>query len=204
MKKSNMYLVVGFVTLAFAIILFGIGLNNESGGPRATITGNVIDENTLDLTESLQQTRVEINKENSDFEFEGFAIARVRSHVGNFSDWNAELILDEDGQILGMEGSIDPSSVKTGIQGLDLDLQSDNFFDVEKFPNIGFRTTNIDSKNQKISGILSFRDVEKEISFPAKITEESISANFLLDVSEFSFKYTAIENDVRISFNLSK
>ena len=79
-------------------------------------------------------------------------------------------------------------------------MKSDDFFDVAQFPEITFKTISIEGNNVK--GLLAFRGVTKEVSFPAVITENSISAEFFLDTTPFSFKYTAVNKEVRIKFDL--
>jgi len=179
-----------------AILLIAVGVYafaqyTPGEGDRAgvgEVTGNVV----------AQGTAVPIDPQKSNFEFEGYAVGK--SHIGTFNDWQGK-IYRENGQITGVEGTIQANSVNTGIGGLDKHLKSDDFFDVEQFPEITFESTNI---NQGImTGILTFRGVEKQLTFPVTL-DESVEAEFFLDVTPFNFKYTGVNKEVRLKFDFQQ
>ena len=63
------------------------------------------------------------------------------------------------------------ASMTTGAEQRDAHLQSAEFFDVEKFPNITFKATKlekIDNENHKIHGDLTIKDVTKNVTFDAE------------------------------------
>lgn len=137
---------------------------------------------------------VPVDQSNSFFEFEGYAVGK--SHIGTFDDWSGNLIY-YNGEIIGADGMINVVSVNTGIDKLDNHLKNDDFFDVEKYPEIKFVSTGLE--DGIMTGELDFRGVKKEISFPIVI-DNGISADFFLDVTSFEFKNTGVNKDVRISF----
>lgn len=141
----------------------------------------------------------EVNTETSTFEFEGFAPGK--SHVGTFGSWSGDLGFEGD-KIVAARGTIDASSVNTGIDGLDKHLRSDDFFDVENYPEISIQSTNIDYENNVLYADLTFHGVTKSISFPVEIVETGLKADFLLDTTPFNIKYVAINKDVRLAFEL--
>jgi polyisoprenoid-binding protein YceI len=61
--------------------------------------------------------------------------------------------------------TIDTSSVDTGVGMRDNDLRSDHFFDVQKYPNMTFKSTKVESagNNLKITGDLTIRGVTKSV-----------------------------------------
>ena len=193
MKKK----IIGGVILilVIAISVFAITSYTTGEGDRASVS-DVTEE--VDTNTELNVNKVEVDRSKSKFEFEGFAVGK--SHVATFDDWNGFLIFDENNKLIGGEGIIKPESVNTGIDRLNTHLKSDDFFDVAQFPEITFKTISIEGNNVK--GLLAFRGVTKEVSFPAVITENSISAEFFLDTTPFSFKYTAVNKEVRIKFDL--
>jgi|GEM_PF-3172645 len=195
--KKNIILGFFFLLLAFAIVGIVINGKIKTGGDRADVSA--ISGSTI---VDIEGERLLVDKEKSLFEFEGYALAGTKSHVGTFDEWTGNLIIEND-EIVGFEGTINPASVNTGIERLDSDLKSDNFFDVEKFGEIKFISDNIDLENRTLSGQLTFRGVVKEISFPIEISENGneISGEFFLDVTPFGFKYTGITDEVRIKFN---
>lgn len=140
-----------------------------------------------------------INLETSSFEFEGYAPGK--SHVGTFGSWSGDLGFEGD-KIVAARGVIDPSTVNAGIDGLNNHLKSDDFFDVEVYPQITIQSTKIDYGSSTMFADLTFHGVTKSISFPIEIVDNGIKADFLLDTTPFNIKYVAINKDVRIAFNL--
>lgn len=142
---------------------------------------------------------IPINVEKSFFEFEGFGPGK--SHVGSFSDFEGVLLYSGD-ELIGAEGSINPTSADTGINGLNNHLMSEDFFYVEMFPKISFGQSQI--KDGVMIGDLTFLGQTKEVSFPVTVTENGIEGNFLLDLSPFGIKYTLLEEKVRITFEMNR
>ncbi|NDW09761.1 YceI family protein [Dysgonomonas sp. 520] len=80
-------------------------------------------------------------------------------------------------------------------------LKSEDFFEVAKYPQSKFTITKIeksatpsDSVNYTISGNLKMKDVEKNISFGAKINKEgeiykAVSVPFSIDRTQWNVKY---------------
>jgi polyisoprenoid-binding protein YceI len=71
--------------------------------------------------------------------------------------------------------SIPVSSVNTSDKKRDKDLQSANFFDAKKYPNMTFTSTSFQkrSDNEFVAhGKLTIRDVTKDVALPFKITGE--------------------------------
>lgn len=67
-----------------------------------------------------------------------------------------------------VEVSIDTASINTGVAERDTHLRSGDFFDVEVFPTMTFRATEVDgdtSKEFKLTGDLTIRDVTKPVTF---------------------------------------
>ena len=65
-----------------------------------------------------------------------------------------------------LEATIDASSVDTRVQMRDNDLRSPNFLDVQKYPNITFKSTKVKSDvsgKLQISGDLTIHGVTKEV-----------------------------------------
>ncbi len=67
-------------------------------------------------------------------------VARVR---GRFSEFSGKLVVAEDPLQSSAELVIKAGSVDTGVAPRDADLRSENFLNVEKFPEITFRSTRI-------------------------------------------------------------
>ena len=63
--------------------------------------------------------------------------------------------------------TIDATSIDTRVEGRDEDLRSPNFFDVEKFPTITFKSKHAESQGKgkmKVTGDLTIHGVTKEVA----------------------------------------
>ena len=190
MKKG---IIIGVSLVVLVGLVWGVSQYSTGEGERAQvsdITGNANSEFAESNTVFNSEDTVSINKQSSNFEFEGYTVGK--SHVGTFDSWEGEVFMS-DGEIVGVQGTIQADSVNTGIGGLDRHLKNDDFFD----------TTNINKENNEMTGNLLFRGVTKEITFPITTTEKSVSAEFFLDTTPFNFKYTGINKEVRIKFDFS-
>ena len=73
---------------------------------------------------------------------------------------------DEAPDRSGVTATIEVATLNTGIPLRDTHLRSSDFFDVERFPKITFRSGRvdmIDDSNFRIAGNLTIRDVTKEV-----------------------------------------
>ena len=73
---------------------------------------------------------------------------------------------DQDLTKSGVDVTIDAKTVNTGEEKRDQDLRSANFFDVEKFPTLTFKSKKVESAGAgklKITGDLTMHGVTKEV-----------------------------------------
>lgn len=196
MNKSYVYLSIA-LSIIVLTLLFLIGFSGPpSDKERALISGKALD---LDYLGEIEYNEIkDISIENSAFEFEGYGPGK--SHKGSFKEYSGRIYLSE-GRVAGFGGKINTSSVSTGIERLDSHLKNKDFFDSDKYPQIEFSSIKIDDVNAK--GELKFRGITQEISFPIEIGENSLSADFLLDITPFQIEYIGINKDVRLAFNIT-
>lgn len=99
-----------------------------------------------------------------------FKVRHLFSKVdGRFDDWFASLNFDPDRiEEGGVTVEIQAASVTTDNDRRDADLRSPNFFDVEKYPTLSFKSDKITKEGDEyiLHGALSMHGVTKEISFP--------------------------------------
>ena len=77
-----------------------------------------------------------------------------------------------------LEVTVDVTSVNTGNEGRDGHLKSADFFDVENFPTMTYRSTQVTdlgSGEYEIQGDLTIRGVTKPVTLKAEISEEIVS-----------------------------
>ena len=72
--------------------------------------------------------------------------------------------------------SVDAKSVDTDLEARDNHLRKEEYFDVEKYPKITFRSTKITTTNKEgylfMFGVITIKNISKEISFPFKQTSK--------------------------------
>ena len=72
--------------------------------------------------------------------------------------------------------SVEAKTVDTDMEGRDNHLRKEEYFDVEKYPKISFRSTKITTTNKEgylyMFGVITIKNVSKEISFPFSQTSK--------------------------------
>jgi len=159
-------------------------------------------ENVLEETQNAENSNsVQLNSENTFFEFEGYAPGK--SHVGTITKWDGNVEYN-DNQITKINAVFDMNSVDTGIGGLDNHLKSEDFFFVEEHPDAIFETITIDT--QQTRAYMNFRGVQREIVISTNnLTKDFYSTEFLLNMSNYGINHPATDDLVRmkIEINLS-
>jgi polyisoprenoid-binding protein YceI len=105
----------------------------------------------------------------------GFRIRHVVTKVeGRFKDFTGTIWLDRANPANSkVELTIQTASIDTGVEDRDKDLRSPNFFDVEKYPTITFKSTRVEAKGNDsydVTGDFTLHGVTKTIRVPVKHT----------------------------------
>jgi polyisoprenoid-binding protein YceI len=99
-----------------------------------------------------------------DFTVRHLLVSKVR---GRFTKWSGKLALDEENYAKSScEVEIDLSSVDTHEAQRDAHLRSGDFFEVEKFPTMTFKSKSVAEKGAHrlaVTGDLTLRGVTKEV-----------------------------------------
>ena len=103
-----------------------------------------------------------------------FAVRHLVTKVrGRFTDFAGTVRIDrETPEASSVELTIEASSIDTANADRDKHLRSEDFFHVEKFPQITFRSTRIEPKGDdlyRVTGTFTMRGVSKEITLPVKL-----------------------------------
>lgn len=100
------------------------------------------------------------------FEVKHMMVSKVK---GQFTNYSADVEVDnlEDLTSAQIEITIDTTSINTNNEDRDNHLKSAEFFDIEQFPDIKFKSTSItkDGDDYKVSGDLTIKDVTKPAVF---------------------------------------
>lgn len=98
------------------------------------------------------------------FSVRHMVFAKVR---GRFSSWRGALRLDPaDLTRAGVEAEIDAASIDTGVADRDNHLRSADFFDVERFPQLRFKSSKVEragDERYRVHGELTIRDVTRAV-----------------------------------------
>jgi len=107
---------------------------------------------------------IDLSHSGANFSVRHMLVSKVR---GRFTKFTGVLNLDdEDITRSVVEATIDASSIDTGTEQRDAHLRSADFFDVEKYPELRFRSTRIeklDDARFRVVGELTIRDVTREV-----------------------------------------
>ena len=99
-----------------------------------------------------------------DFNIRHMVVSKVR---GRFAKWNGTLEIDEESLTHSkFDVSIDMASIDTNEPQRDGHLRSGDFFEVEKFPHMTFKSKRVEAKGEDhlvVTGDLSLRGVTKEV-----------------------------------------
>jgi polyisoprenoid-binding protein YceI len=103
------------------------------------------------------------------FAVKHLGIATVR---GTFKDFEGTIEIGDDLSTAKAYGKVKTASVDTNQEGRDEHLRNSDFFDVEKYPEITFESTKIESTGDdelKITGNLTINGVTNEIVLDAEV-----------------------------------
>ncbi|MBP9828053.1 YceI family protein [Patescibacteria group bacterium] len=184
---------IGILITLIALTGFGCAKNEASPAPDTTDDA----ENFVLLENGAYQA----NTEESVITWSGKK-AIMPAHTGKVSINFADLMIEEYQPVAG--------SVVINMQSITSDeelvlleehLKNDDFFAVETYPTATFTVTNLGTispptSNYVATGIMKIRDIEKEISFPIKITQEEdgnirVTGIIIIDRTDFDIRYNS-------------
>jgi len=102
------------------------------------------------------------------FKIEHLVISKVK---GEFREFTVTLVLDDEGRLDQASSIIEVASIDTGITKRDDHLRSADFFDVNNFPIISFKSKSVNRSAGKnvLVGDLTIHGVTREVELPFKI-----------------------------------
>ena len=97
-------------------------------------------------------------------------VSKVR---GRFANYTGAITLDEgDVTASSVDVTIDAASIDTGVADRDKHLRSGDFFDVEKFPALRFKSNRVEKLGDdklRVHGELAIRDVVRQVVLDAEL-----------------------------------
>ena len=173
------------------------------------VSASAADEYTIDPAHSF-----------SEFSIRHLVISNVK---GGLPDISGTVLYNEnDVSKSSVEVTLKVASINTNIKDRDDHLRSPEFFDVEKYPEITFKSSRVEQTETclMITGILTIKDIAKEVSFPFKLigpvvdpwgkTRIGAQATLTINRHDYGLTYNQvleaggliIGNDVNIELNL--
>lgn len=110
-----------------------------------------------------------------DFVVRHAGISKVR---GTFGDVSGELVLADDFTASSVEATIGVASIDSGNEQRDGHLRSADFFDVEQFPQMTFRSTGVTGTEESftLSGELTLHGVKRSVELQAELGGQAVDA----------------------------
>lgn len=151
------------------------------------------------------------------FQIRHMGVSNVHGSLGGIK---GTVVYDEkDVSKSTVEASADTNTVATGVEARDKHLKSPDFFDVEKFPTLTFKSTSVSNTGGKLTltGDLTLHGVTKSVTLdvdgpaPAQTdksgkTRSGFSASGMLKRSDFNFgsKFGSamVGDDVKFSIDV--
>lgn len=136
---------------------------------------------------------------------------------GKFTDFAITLNKDEkDITKSSVNVVIKATSINTGIEGRDRHLRNADFFDVEKYPEITFKSERIEKKGKQFiaHGPLTMHGVTKQIALPFTVTgthknptnnkfSVGYSAKVVLNRRDYGINYSRQDNPTFVGDNIT-
>jgi polyisoprenoid-binding protein YceI len=131
---------------------------------------------------------------------------------GSFEGLKGKIIFQPDNlNTAAFDVTIDTKTINTGVNQRDNHLQKEEYFDVEKYPQIHFISTKITTSTNEnylfAFGKLTIKNVTKEISFPFKATAKGddylFEGSFKINRRDYTVGGGSITMSDELTVNLS-
>lgn len=193
--------------LALPLLVLALGLSacaDVGDGPRATSEAAEADTSTA----AFAGTALPIDTTESRIEW--LAAKVTRTHDGGFEDFHGTVYLDGE-TLTGVDLTIDAASIWSDTDRLTGHLKSDDFFEVEVYPEATFRADSFEplaaadsvewaEATHRVGGVLTMRDRSNRVTFPARIEiadgAVTAEADFIIDRQEWGLTYPGQPDDL--------
>jgi polyisoprenoid-binding protein YceI len=124
----------------------------------------------------MSQWNIDPTHSRVEFSVKHMVVSTVR---GNFDKFEGKLDFDAANPgASSVEATVYADSINTGTGDRDAHLRSADFFDVEQFPVLTFKSTRVELENNtvaKVHGDLTIRDVTKPVTLDVTFLGEGVS-----------------------------
>ena len=202
MRRSTLALAILFVLL----IISSCSSNPADDKPKAVTTeASPVSTPAAVASPAAPAEKYLITPENSKIKFVASKV--TRSHDGAFEKFSGTIDYTGQPETSKVTIIIQTDSVTTDDPGLTKHLKTPDFFDVARYPQATFTSTEIkpgsnQGASHNVTGTLEMHGVTKSITFPATITVTpeaiSVDATFSINRKDFGINYAgAADNLIR-------
>ena len=164
MKKTAL-LSIGFLSLV-ALAVFAIFPTNQSAANQPSINWALVQDAKLSPQETTGVYNFDKAHSNIGFRIKHMGLAEI---PGYFSDFTGAINYDAaDPTKSSVEFTAKATSINTGVEPRDKHLRNADFFEVEKYPDITFKSTKIEKRGNSYvaTGDFTMKGVTKQIQLP--------------------------------------
>ena len=186
-------------------ILSGLMFLTACSDPAADKSRAVTGEAAQVTPQTVSGQRYVINTQNSQVQFVGSKV--TGSHNGSFGSFTGQIDYAGAPEKSRVTVTIDTNSITADDPKLTEHLKTADFFDVAKFPQTSFVSTEIKAGGEKgathtVTGNLTMHGVTKAITFPATIAVTpdvaTVDSSFSINRKDFGINYAgAADNLIR-------
>jgi polyisoprenoid-binding protein YceI len=191
----------GIAVTILTALMFVTACNDPAADKSKAVTGEAAQVSP----QTVAGQKYVINPQNSKVEFVGSKV--TGSHNGSFQKFSGEIDYAGAPEKSRVQITMDASSIVANDPKLTEHLKTPDFFDVAKFPDAKFVSTEIKAGGEggathTVTGNLSMHGVTKAVTFPATIAvtadTASVDADFSINRKDFGINYAgAADNLIR-------
>lgn len=128
---------------------------------------------------------------------------------GNFTEASIDYNFDvKNLSSAYFNADIKVASIDTGIGSRDKHLLKDKYFDVDQFPSMTFRSTEVvkEVNQYYVLGMLTIKGITKNLKLPLKVIDNSFEVEFELNRRDYDVGGNSLilSDDVNIKLKLAK
>ncbi len=189
------------VTILSLLLLMTAACNDPASDTSKAVTGEAAN---VASPQTGGGTKYTITPASSKIEFVGSKV--TGSHNGSFEKFDGAIdYVNNDPTKSRVNIRMDVNSIKTDDPNLTKHLLTPDFFDVAKFPEASFVSTEIKPGGDKgashtVTGNLTLRGVTKAVTFPATISitpdAANVDADFAINRKDFGINYPGAQDNL--------
>lgn len=191
---------LSLISFCAALALFAACANPADNAPKAVVS----EAATPAVMNTTQGTRLSFSTEGSTLDFIGSKVTGIENC--SFKKFTGAIDLVEGKpEKSSVTVTIDLNSVEAKVGKLTEHLKSPDFFDVAKFPQATFASSEIKSGGEKgathtVTGTLDLHGVKKTVTFPATINVAAdavtVNSEFAINRKDFGIIYAGKADDL--------